>query len=160
MPTQHRKDRRRSFRPFTIAALALVLSGCQSGAGLGSMVSGGASLFQQVGGMNTVTQLATLFLQSSGKDPQLSSLFKGADQSKLSGQLANQLCATLGGGCAAPLTNEQISAGAKMLSGAQNQAIASNLDTALSSAVSSPAVRQAADNVLGPQISGILGALL
>jgi hypothetical protein len=142
-----------------IAAFALVLSGCQSTGGLGSL-AGGASLFQQLGGMNTVTQLATVFLQSSGKDPQLSDLLQGADKSELTGQVANQLCAALGGGCQAPLTNEQISAGAKALSGAQNDAIANNLNTALATAVSSPALRGAASRVVGPQLGGILGALL
>jgi hypothetical protein len=149
-----------AYRSLLIGALALLLSGCQTGGNLGSLVNGGSSLFQQLGGMSTVTQLATVLLQSSGKDPQLSGLLKGADQSALSGQVANQLCASLGGGCPAPLSNEQISAGAKELTGAQSQAISKNLNGALAAAVSSPALREAASQVVGPQIGGILGALL
>jgi hypothetical protein len=147
-------------RPIVIGALALFLSSCQSGGGLGSLVSGGNSLFQQLGGMNTVMQLATVFLQSSGKDPQLSGLLKGADSSALTGQIANQLCASLGGGCPAPLTSEQITAGTKALTAGQSQAISKNLNGALATAVSSPALREAASQVVGPQIGGILGALL
>lgn len=147
-------------RPLAIAALAMTLGGCQTNAGLGSAGAGGNSLFQQLGGMNTVLQLASMFLQSSGQDSQLSGLLQGADRASLTGQIANQLCASLGGGCAAPLTSEQIRAGATQLTSAQTQAISSNLDSALASAVSSPALREVAGQVVAPQIGGILGALL
>jgi len=151
---------RLSCRPFAIAAFALAVSGCQSGAGITSTTNSGSSLFQQLGGMNTVMQLASVFLQSSSQDSRLSSLFQGANQSALTGQVANQLCASLGGGCAAPLTSEQISAGAKQLTSAQTQAISNNLDNALASALTSPVAREAASLMVSPQISGILGALL
>jgi hypothetical protein len=147
-------------RPLALAGLALSLTACQSNSGLGSMVNSGSSLFQQLGGMNTVMQLVSVFMQSSSQDSQLSGLLAGADRASLTGQVANQLCASLGGGCKAPLTSEQISAGAKELTSAQSQAISSNLDTALASAVSSPALRQVAGQVVSPQLGGILGALL
>lgn len=147
-------------RPLALAALALSLSACQSTGGLGSVMNSGSSLFQQLGGMTTVTQLASVFLQSAGQDSQLSGLLQGADRSSLTGQVANQLCASLGGGCAAPLTNDQIKAGAKELTSAQSQAVSNNLDSALASAVKSPALRDVAGQVVGPQLGGILGALL
>ncbi|HEY6643305.1 hypothetical protein [Povalibacter sp.] len=152
---QHLK--RLACRPLAIAALAMVLGGCQTG---GGSSAGGGSLFQQLGGMNTVMQLASIFLQSSSQDSQLSSLFQGADRSALTGQIANQLCASLGGGCAAPLTSAQITAGARELTGAQTQAISKNLNSALATAVASPLAREAASQMVSPQISGILGALL
>jgi hypothetical protein len=135
----------------------MALSGCQTGGGL---ASGGSTLFQQLGGMNTVLQLASIFLQTSGQNSQLSSLFQGADQSALTQQVANQLCASLGGGCAAPLTREQISAGAQELTGAQSQAITNSLNSALSTTVTSPVLRETASQLISPQIGGILGALL
>lgn len=144
-------------RTSVIAAIVLALSGCQTGGGL---ASGGSTLFQQLGGMNTVLQLASIFLQTSGQNSQLSSLFQGADQSALTQQVANQLCASLGGGCAAPLTREQISAGAQELTGAQSQAITNSLNSALSTTVTSPVLRETASQLISPQIGGILGALL
>lgn len=144
-------------RASVLAAIVIGLSGCQTGGGLGSS---GASLFQQLGGMNTVMQLASVFLQTSGQDSALSSLLQGANQSALTGQIANQLCASLGGGCAAPLSSEQIAAGAKALTGAQSQAISNSLNTALASTVTSPVLRETASQLISPQIGGILGALL
>jgi hypothetical protein len=88
-------------RPLVLAGLALSLAACQSNSGLGSMASGGSSLFQQLGGMNTVMQLVSVFMQSSSQDSQLSGLLAGADRTSLTGQVANQLCASLGGGCKA-----------------------------------------------------------
>lgn len=156
----HQRFTRFVVRPLAVAALAMTLGACQTGGGFGSTGGAGNSLFQQLGGMNTVMQLASVFLQSSGQDSQLSGLLQGADRASLTGQIANQLCASLGGGCAAPLTSDQISAGAKELTSAQSQAISSNLNSALASAVSSPALREVAGQVVGPQIGGILGALL
>jgi hypothetical protein len=144
-------------RATVLAALVMAMTGCQTGGGLGSA---GGSIFQQLGGMQTVMQLATVLLQTSSQDSQLSSLFKGADQSSLTGQIANQLCATLGGGCAAPLTSAQISAGAKELTSAQTQAVTNSLNNALASTVTSPVLRETASQLISPQISGILGALL
>src|SRR5262245_56458519 len=107
-------------RPLAVAALALSLGACQTNGGLGSVMKGGNSLFQQLGGMTTGMQLAAVVLQSAGQDSQLSSLLQGADRTSLTGQVANQLCASLGGGCAAPLTSDQIKAGAKELTSAQS----------------------------------------
>jgi hypothetical protein len=140
-----------------LAAIAMTVSGCQTGAGVGGA---GGSVFQQLGGMNTLLQLASVFLQMSSQDSQLSGLFQGADKSALSGLLANQLCASLGGGCAAPLTSAQISAGAKELTSAQSQAVTNTLNNALATTISSPLLRETASQVISPQIGGILGALL
>ena len=53
--------------------------------------------------------------------------------------------------------NEQ---GAKELTPQQQAAVASSLTTALNAVASNPAVREAVSKALGPQISGIVGALL
>lgn len=140
-------------------ALLLGLTAC-AGNTLGSLGTTSASLFQQLGGMNTVLQLTDVFLQSSGKNPQLSGLLAGSNNNQLSNQVANQLCASLGGGCQAPLTQSQIRAGAQKLTGGQQQAISDQLDKSLQQTITSSLAREAASQLLGPQIGGIVGALL
>ncbi len=118
------------------------------------------SLFEQIGGMNTVNQLAAEFLQSSSNDPHLSDLFSGVDTAVMGAQMGNQLCATLGGECAAPLTEKDIKKGTKKLTDEQSSALSANFRTALAGVTQSPLLQQAVDAVVGPEIGGIVGALL
>ena len=72
------------------------------------------NLFQMMGGTETVGKLAGSLLQSSTKDPRLAGLLGKADMSAITPKLADQMCSMLGGGCKAPLTDQQIAAGASI----------------------------------------------
>jgi hypothetical protein len=94
------------------------------------------------------------------KDPRLSSLLGKVNPSVASPKVANQLCSALGGGCAAPFTDEQVAAAADKLSPDQKEAVADNFGSTLDSITSNPALREAVTQSLGPKIGGIVGALL
>jgi truncated hemoglobin YjbI len=119
-----------------------------------------AELFQQLGGMDSVSKLAGSMLNSSMQDPRLSGLLGGVDKSAASSKVADQMCSALGGGCAAPYTNDQLSAAANKLSPAQKSAVSDNFTTALNSVTSNPAVREAVTKSLGSKMGGIVGALI
>src|SRR5215470_8534082 len=72
-------------------------------------------MFEMVGGMDTVSKLASSLLKSASSDPRLSGLLGKMNTSTASPKLADQMCAMLGGGCKAPLTDQQVTAGAKKL---------------------------------------------
>jgi hypothetical protein len=67
---------------------------------LGSLMSS-TSIFKQLGGMGKVRSLASAFVNSSLKDPLVAQLATGktVNPAATSGQLSQQLCAMLGGGC-------------------------------------------------------------
>ena len=137
-----------------ILALVVVasLAGCSSGST--------ASLFNQLGGMDTVSKLASTFLGDAAKNPQLSGLLGGANTSAVAPKLSDQLCATLGGGCKAPLTDDQIKAASAKVTPEQNKALNDTLTSALKTVGSTPAVSNAISSVLGPQLGGIVAGLL
>src|SRR4051812_30999869 len=80
-------------------------------------------LFQMVGGMDTVSKLAGGLLQSSASDPRLAGVMDKVDAGAVSPKLADQMCSMLGGGCKAPLTDQQIAAGASKLDASQAKAL-------------------------------------
>src|SRR5262245_61314669 len=130
-----------------MTALTLALSGCSGLSSAGSA----ASLFNQVGGMDTVAKLGGDLLSASMKDPRLSSLLGNVDAAAASPKVAKQLCSALGGGCAAPFSDDQISKAANKLSPDQKAAVADNFGSALNAVTSNPAVREGVTKALGPK---------
>ena len=135
-----------------IALLAIGVNGCST--------TSAVSMMQQLGGAETMTKLAGSFLQSAVSNPQLSSLLGGVDLSAVTPKVSDQLCSMLGGGCAAPLTADQVKAGAAKVTPAQSSALSSAFSTALDTVKASPALQQQVTKLVGPQLGGIVGALL
>ena len=140
------------------ALMAIGISGCKNMGAASSAVSA----FEQLGGTSNLTKVASSFLGSTLKDPQLSGLTAGKsiDSAATTGKLTNQLCSLLGGGCQAPLTDSQVNAAASKVSPDQSKAISSNFASALKSVVSDPAVQKLVTSAVGSKLPGIVGALL
>jgi hypothetical protein len=135
---------------------ALLLSLSASG---GIDLASATNLYQQLGGAQSMSKLASSLLGSATKDSRLTSLLGKVDTTSATPKVADQLCATLGGGCAAPFTDDQIAAATKKLTTTQKSAVSDNLKSALKSLSSNPMVRDAATKVLGPKLGGILALL-
>ena len=118
------------------------------------------SLFQMMGGMDTVSKLSSSLLQSSASDPRLAGPLGKANVSAVSPKLADQMCSLLGGGCKAPLTDQQIAAGASKLDASQTKALGDNFGSALGNVTSNPLVKEGVSKVIGPKLGGIVGALI
>lgn len=147
----------RMFRTSAAVVFAAGLTACSS---LGSAGTA-ASAFEQLGGMSNVSKLASGFVNSSLKDPRLSGLTAGrtVDPAAASTKVSDQLCAMLGGGCKAPMTDAQASAAVDKLSPVQKSALSENFSSTLNSVSSNPAVREAVTKALGSKL-GALGGLL
>jgi truncated hemoglobin YjbI len=141
-----------------IGLVMAVLCGCSS---MGSTASA-VSAFEKLGGTSNVSSLASGFVTSSLKDPRLAGLTAGKtiDQTAATGKVSNQLCAMLGGGCKAPLTDSQLSAAASKVSPDQSKAISEHFGTALSSVASDSAVRELVTNTVGSKLPGVLAGVL
>ena len=118
------------------------------------------NLLQMMGGTDVVQKLAGNFLKSSVSDPRLSSLLGKADTSALTPKLADQMCSMLSGPCKAPLTNEQIAAGASKVDPTQTKALGENFSSSLDSVTSNPLVKEGVSKAIAPKLGGIVGALL
>lgn len=143
------------------AAVILFATGIAACSSMGSSMSTAASAFDQLGGMSSVNKLANGFVTSSLKDPRLSSLTTGrtVDTAATSAKVSDQLCAILGGGCKAPLTDAQLASAADKLSPAQKSALSENFSSTLNSLASNPAVRETVTKALGSKLSGLAGLL-
>jgi hypothetical protein len=97
-------------------ALAFVSIALCTGQGIAQSIG---NLFQLAGGMDTVKKLSTSVLESAVKDPRLAGVLGKMDTKAATPKLGDQFCATLGGGCKAPLTVEQIAAGSRKLVASQ-----------------------------------------
>ena len=117
------------------------------------------NLYQQLGGAETVNKLAGSLLGIAKKDSRLASLLGKVQSATATPQLSNQLCATLGGGCAAPFTDAQISSATQKLTSPQKTAIAEALKSSLKTVSSNPLVRDQVSKMLGPKVGGILALL-
>jgi hypothetical protein len=139
------------------ATAAAGLAGCSS---VGSLAE--ASAFSKLGGSSGVTSLASNLVNSSISDPRLASLTAGksVDAAASSDKVSNQLCAMLGGGCKAPLTESQIESAASKLSPAQSQAITDHFSTSLASVASNSDVRDAVTKAVGSKLPGVVSGLL
>ncbi len=128
-----------------------------AGAGVGQTFG---NVFQMMGGMDTVSKLASSLMKSSASDPRLAGLLSRVNASAVTPKLANQFCAMLGGGCKAPLTDQQITSGAKKLNEPQTKALGDNFTSALSGVSGNPLVRDAVSKTIGPKLGGVVGALI
>ena len=144
-------------RTVTAVLLALGLAACSSTTSMSSAVSA----FDQLGGMSSVNKLASGLVNSSLKDPRLSGLTAGRniDATASSAKVSDQLCAILGGGCKAPLSNDQLSAAANKLSPDQTKALSDNFASTLNSLSSNPAVRDTVTKAIGSKLGGLAGLL-
>jgi len=118
------------------------------------------SLFQMMGGMDTVSKLASGLLQSSASDPRLAGVMGKMNVGTASPKLANQMCSILGGGCKAPLTDQQMAAGASKLDASQSKALSENFGSVLGKVITNPLVKEGVSNAIGPKLGGIVGALI
>ena len=118
------------------------------------------SLFQMAGGMDTVKKLASSLLESSAKDPRLAGVMGKMDTGAGSTKLADQMCSILGGKCKAPLTDQQIAAGASKLDATQTSALGEHFGSALNGVTSNPLVKEGLSTALAPKLGGIVGALI
>ena len=118
------------------------------------------NLFQMAGGMDTVKKLAGNLLQSSASDPRLAGLLGKVDTGALTPKLADQMCSMLGGGCKAPVDDQQIAAGASKLDASQTKALGDNFSSSLSSVTDNPLVKEGLSKAIAPKLGGIIGALI
>ncbi|HXZ58594.1 MAG TPA: hypothetical protein VEG26_00320 [Steroidobacteraceae bacterium] len=146
----------------TACAIAMTLKLLTGWAQLPSLSSLGGSAFQMLGGSQAVSSMAGNFVGSAMQDPRLASLLKGknVDPAAVSAKVSDELCALLGGGCKAPLTNSQVASAASKLTPTQSKAITDNFNSALSKAASDPLVSQAVTQAVGNKIPGVLAGLL
>ena len=132
------------------------------GVGLGAQLSAAqmmGSMFQMIGGTDTLTKLASSVLKSSASDPRLAGLLGKADVSAMSPKLADQMCSMVGGGCKAPLTDDQIKAGESKLDATQSKALTENFTSSLKGVTDNPLVMQGLSSAIAPKLGGIVGAL-
>ena len=141
-------------RWLALAMIGVALAGGQSTAQtLGN-------LFQLMGGTDTVTKLSSNLLQSAAKDPRLAGALGKVDTSAVAPKLADQMCSMLGGGCKAPLTDQQIAAGSSKLDASQTKALGENFGSALNGVTSNPLVKEGVSKAIAPQLRGIVGGLI
>jgi hypothetical protein len=139
--------------------LALVIIGVGLGVGQ-SMAQTIGSLFQMMGGMDTVTKLSSTVLQSAAKDPRLAGVLGKVDTNAMSPKLADQMCSMLGGSCKPPLSDQQIAAGSSKLDASQTKALGDHFGSALNTVTGNPLVKEGVSKAMAPKLGGIVGALI
>ena len=139
------------------AAFGLMLAGTTSSAA--DPLTSAMNLYQQLGGAETVGKLASSLLGSAKKDSRLAGLLGTASSATATPQLSNQVCAILGGGCAAPFTDAQIASATQKLTSPQKAAVAETLKSSLKAVTGNPLVRDAITKALGPKLGGVLALL-
>src|SRR4051794_28162568 len=105
-------------RWLTLSMIAMALA---AGQGIAQNLPNLGSMFQMMGGMDSIKKLSTNLLQSAVKDPRLTGLLGTVDPTAASPKLADQMCSMLGGGCKAPLSEQQIAAGSGKLDTTQTE---------------------------------------
>jgi truncated hemoglobin YjbI len=143
----------------TVAALTAVVLGLGGCGGTTSTMGSAMSLYDQVGGKEAVSKMASSLVNSSMKDPRLSGLLGNVNPTAASSKVSDQMCAALGGGCAAPYTEQQVAAAADKLTPVQKTAVSENFNSSLSSLTSNPALRDAVTKSPGSRMGGILAGL-
>ena len=150
---------RREWRRCWFASLALsMILGCSGSSGVTGMAAQG--LMSQMGGTGSMSKLAGSFLQTSAADSRLSGLMDAGDVDAMQPKLSNQLCSMLGGGCKAPVSEDQIAKGAQKLTPTQAEAVNDNFSQSLGGMNFSSALQSAVKNAVAPKLPGIIGALL
>ena len=125
-----------------------------------SSAQGIGNVFQMMGGMETVSKLASGLLEASAKDPRLAGVMGKMKVGTVSPKLTDQMCSMLGGGCKAPLTDRQVTAGASKLNATQTKALGENFSSVLGNVTSNPLVKEGVTKAIGPKLGGIIGALI
>jgi globin len=138
-----------------IALVLLVNAG-----GCGSMQGSSAGLLDQLGGNTQIKALSDAFVNNAASDPRSSKLLSGANLGALKSKVSDQFCATLGGGCAAPLTSAQVTEAAKKVDTPTSSGLSDSLMKALDSVKASPVAKETVTKLLGPQLGGIVAGLL
>ena len=118
------------------------------------------NLFQLMGGTDTVTKLSSNLLQSAANDPRLAGALGKVDTSTVAPKLADQMCSMLGGGCKAPLSDQQIAAGSGKLDASQTKALGEHFGSALNAVTSNPLVKEGVSKAIAPKLGGIVGGLI
>jgi hypothetical protein len=150
---------RREWRRFWFASLALsMILGCSGSSAVTGMAAQG--LMSQMGGTGAMSKLAGSFLQTSAADSRLSGLMDAGDVDAMQPKLSNQLCSLLGGGCKAPVSEDEIAKGAQKLTPAQAEAVNDNFSQSLGGMNFSSALQDAVKQAVAPKLPGIMGALL
>src|SRR5215831_5358660 len=137
--------------------LSIFIAGLGVGESMGQAMG---SLFQMMGGMDTVGKLSGTLLKSAASDPRLAGVLGKVDASAVAPKLADQMCSMLGGGCKAPLTDQQVAAGASKLNESQTKALGDNFSSSLKSVTDNPLVREGISKAIAPKLGGIVGALI
>jgi Bacterial-like globin len=146
---------------FRIVASCLIAFVLVVGAGgCGSMQGGSSALLDQVGGSTQIKALSDAFVNNAASDPRSSKLLSGANLGALKTKVSDQFCATLGGGCAAPLTSAQVTEAAKKVDAPTSSGLSDSLMKALDSVKASPVAKETVTKLLGPQLGGIVAGLL
>jgi hypothetical protein len=144
---------------FWIASLAFsVVLGCSGSGGMATAAAQG--LMSEMGGMGSMSKLAGSFLQTSAADSRLSGLMNADDADAMQPKLSNQFCSMLGGGCAAPLSEDQIAKGAEKVTPAQSDVLKEDFGKSLGGMNFSSALQDAVKQAVAPKLPGIIGALL
>jgi hypothetical protein len=113
-----------------------------------------------IGGKDTVAKLSSSVLKSSASDPRLAGVLDKVDANAVAPKLADQMCSMLGGGCKAPLTDDQIAAGAGKLNETQTKALGDNFSSALKTVTDNPLVKEGLSKAIAPKLGGIVGAFI
>jgi len=137
--------------------LSIFIAGLGVGESMGQAMG---SLFQMMGGMDTVGKLSGTLLKSAASDPRLAGVLGKVDASAVAPKLADQMCSMLGGGCKAPLTDQQIATGAGKLNETQTKALGDNFSSSLKTVTDNPLVREGVSKAIAPKLGGIVGALI
>jgi hemoglobin len=140
-------------RAVVVLALLIGLGGCAS-------MGKATSLYNQLGGMDTVRSLSDTFVNNAASDSRTSSMLSNANVGALKTQMSAQLCALIGGGCQAPLTDSQISAAAKKVDAKTSSALNDSFSKAFDAIKTTPGVKETVTKLVGPQLGGIVAGLL
>src|SRR3974377_484447 len=87
-----------------VAGVSVVALGMSACSGMGETQSA-VNLFQQLGGTESMTKMASGLLSSSAKDPRLSTLMSHVDTPAATQKVSDQMCSALGGGGPATPSN-------------------------------------------------------
>jgi hypothetical protein len=152
-------------RSFAVLALVAGMAACgatETATSTGAAASTGSvtGLFDQLGGMSNVRSLSDTFVNNVASDTRTSNMLSNTNVGSLKTKLSDQLCAMIGGGCKAPLTGNQIADAGKNVDAKTSSALTDNFTKALDTIKATPIVKESMTKLVGPQLSGIVTALL
>lgn len=118
------------------------------------------SLYEQLGGMDSVRSLSDAFVNNLASDSRTGNMLHNKNFGSLKTKMSDQLCALAGGGCQAPLTGSQITDAAKKVDAGTSSALLDNFNKALTTIKATPGVKENVAKLFGPQLGGIVAGLL